>query len=256
MGGRSVEEVDLKRIAREAARRATQILGARKATTTKGTIILEAATVAELLGVLSGAFSSDNVQKGKSFFAGRLYQKVASEAVDIVDTGLLPWRTGSRPFDAEGIPSQRTVLVERGVLQGYLYNLYTARKDRVCSTSNAVRAGIYGPPSVGISNLLIRPSSEEFMRPLDELIGTIKKGMVVTEVMGVHTANPVTGEFSIGASGLWVEGGQIKYPVREAAISGSLLELLQRVVCFSTDMKFYGRIGCPDLLIEGINISG
>ncbi len=256
MGGRSLGKVDFEAVATDAARRATQLLGARKTPTTKGYIILESATVAELLGVLSGAFSSDSVQKGKSLFAGKLGQKVGSEAVMLIDTGLLPWRSGSRPFDAEGVPSQRTVLVERGVLQGYLYNLYTASREARSSTSNAVRAGIYSPPSVGISNLIIQPSSEQYRRALEDLIGAVDRGMLVTEVMGVHTANPVTGEFSIGASGLWIENGQIAYPVREAAISGTFQELLQKVVCFSTNTRFYGRIGCSDLLIEDINISG
>ncbi len=256
MGGRALKEVDPQRIATEAAERATQLLGARKATTTQGTVLLEAATVAELLGVMAGAFSAENVLKGKSFLAGRLNQRIASEAVEVIDTGLLPWRTGSRPFDAEGTPSEETTLIKGGILQGYLYNLYTGRKAGAKSTSNAVRGGIYSPPSVGISNLLIRPSSDQYSRPLEDLIRTIKKGMIVTEVMGVHTANPVTGEFSIGASGLWVEGGEVKYPVREAAISGSLLELLDKTTALSNQIRFYGRIGCPDLLIEEINISG
>jgi len=256
MSGRSVNEININSIANEAAQRATQLLGAKKATTTKASIIMEASTVAELLGVLSVAFSADSVQKGKSIFAGKIGQRVASNAVDIEDSALLKWRTGSRPFDAEGVPSQRTPIVKNGVLSGYLYNLYTAKKDKVTSTSNAIRAGIYTPPSVGISNLLIKPSSDEYQKPLDELIGSIKKGMIVTEAMGIHTANPVTGEFSIGVSGLWIENGQISYPVREAAISGTLIEMLQKIVCFSTNTKFYGRIGCPDLLIEDINISG
>ncbi|RME66571.1 MAG: TldD/PmbA family protein [Nitrospirae bacterium] len=256
MGGRSLKEVDLQRIGLDAARRATQLLGARKATTTQAAVILESSTVAELFGVLAGAFSSENVQKGKSFLAGKTDERVGSEALEIIDSGLLPWRTGSRPFDAEGIPSKETILVKEGILRGYLYNLYTARKSNTVSTSSAVRSGIYSPPSVGISNLLIRPSSEDYVKPLEELIRKIKKGMVVTEVMGVHTANPVTGEFSIGASGLWVENGEISYPVREAAISGTLLELLRKTVAFSNEVRFYGRIGSSDLLIEGINISG
>jgi PmbA protein len=253
---RRLSDIDFGGVGREAAERALRLLGARKAFTTRGEVLLENSVVAEMLSVLAPTLSSENVQKGKSLLANKRGQRVFSEKINLVDSGLLDWRTGSRPFDAEGIPSRRNILVEEGILRGYLYNLYTGKKEGVSSTSNAIRGGIHTPPTVGVSNLFIESSSEEYIKGYDDLIRQIKRGMIVTEVMGVHTANPITGEFSIGATGLWVEDGEIKHPVKEAAISGTILELFSRVVFCSDRLRFYGKIGAPDILFEGIDISG
>jgi|Deesub1362B_J571_1020462.scaffolds.fasta_scaffold00087_4 PmbA protein len=253
---RRLSDIDFGEVGREAAERALRLLGATRTFTTRGEVLLENSVVAEMLSVLAPTLSSENVQKGKSLLVNKIDQKVFSDKMNLIDSGLLDWKTGSRPFDAEGVPSRKNVLVQEGILRGYLYNLYTGKKEKVSSTSNAIRGGIHTPPMVGISNLFIEPSSKEYIKGYNELIRQIKKGMIVTEAMGVHTANPITGEFSIGATGLWVEDGEIKHPVKEAAISGTILELLSRVVFYSDRLRFYGKIGAPDILFEGIDISG
>ncbi len=255
-GSRRISDIDFSATGREAAERALKLLGARRASTVKGEVLLESPVVSEILSVLAPAFSSDNVQKGKSMLAGKKGQRVFSERIDIWDDALLPWHLGTRPFDAEGVPSRRNLLVREGLLKEYLYNLYTARKEGTSSTASAIRGGIHTPPAVGISNLYITASRGEYIRTYQEMVKEIKKGLIVTEVMGVHTANPVTGEFSVGASGLWVEDGEIRHPVKEAAISGTIFELFQRVVWLGEKPRFYGKIGAPDMLFEAVDISG
>ncbi len=253
---RFLKNIDFRRVGQDAAMRAVRLLGARRASTTKGFVLVEASVAAELLGILSSSFSSENVQKGKSMLMNKKDEQVFSELVCIVDNPLLSEYVGSRPFDAEGVTSRRNIVVDRGVLKGYLYNIYTARRENLHSTGNAIRGGIQSPPSVGISNFYIEPASPESVRSYAELVKGIDKGMIVTEAMGMHTANPITGEFSVGVTGLWVKNGKIDHPVKEAAISGNLIDLFNKVVAFSDNTRFYGRVGSPDILIEGINISG
>lgn len=254
--GRFLSSVDFKRVGQEAALRAVRLLGAKRAETTKGLVLLESSVASELLGILSASFSSENVQKGKSMLINKRDEKVFSELICIIDNPLLNEYMGSRPFDAEGIPSRKNTIVDRGILKGFLYNIYTANREKTSSTGNAIRSGIQSPPSVGISNFYIESSSTEHVRPYQELVEGIDRGLIVTEAMGMHTANPITGEFSVGVTGLWVKNGKIEHPVKEAAISGNIMELLNRVVGFSDRVRFYGRVGSPDILIEGVDISG
>ncbi|RMG66732.1 MAG: TldD/PmbA family protein [Nitrospirae bacterium] len=254
-GSRRLSDIDFSEVGKEAAQRAVSLLGAKKAKTCKAQIILDPAVASEFLSVLSSSFSADNVQKGKSLLMNRLDKRVFSDRVNIIDNALLEYHLGSRPFDAEGVASRRNVLVKEGILTGYLHNLYTAKKGNTSSTANATRAGIFSPPSVGVSNLYIEASSEEYTYSLEELIKEVSQGILVTEAMGVHTANPITGEFSFGITGLWIEKGEILYPVKEAALSGNMLELFSRVVGVGKDIRFYGKIGSPHLLIEEGDVS-
>ncbi len=253
---RFLDNVDFEAVGREAADRALRLLGAGKASTGKGSVLLESSVATEFLSVLASSFSSENVQKGKSLLVGRMGEQVVSEKINIVDNGLLRGGTGSRPFDAEGTPSMEKKLIREGRLAGYLYSLYTAAKDGTTSTSNAVRHGIHGTPVVGISNLYLESVSDEFICSLDALVTQIERGLLVTEAMGVHTANPITGEFSIGVTGLWIERGMIVRPVKEAVLSGNILGFFGNVAAVSDDLRFYGKIGAPDILIEDTDISG
>ncbi len=255
-GSRRLSDIDFKRVGREAAERAISLLGARRARTCKTYVLLDTSVAAEFLSVLSSSFSADNVQKGKSLLIDKMDKQVFSDRINIMDNALVDYLLGSRPFDAEGVSSQKNLLVEKGVLRMYLHNLYTARKGSTQSTANAVRGGIFTPPSVGISNLYIEASDERYSYSFDELIKQMNQGVVVTEAMGVHTANPVTGEFSFGITGLWVENGEIKHPIKEAAISGNMLDIFSKVVGVGNELRFYGKIGTPHLLIEGVDISG
>jgi len=162
---------------------------------------------------------------------------------------------GTRPFDDEGIVTSEKILIKEGALQGFLHNAYTAKKDGVHSTGNAVRGGYTGLPSVGISNLYLKVVSETDIIPFNKLTASLDKGLYITEALGVHTANPITGEFSIGVSGLWIENGEIQFPVKEAVISGDVLGLFQKIEAAGDDMRFYGNIGTPSLLIGPTDIS-
>ncbi|KJU84761.1 Zn-dependent protease [Candidatus Magnetobacterium bavaricum] len=249
--------VSAQRVGKSAADRAVKLLGARPPhAAVKSPVILESSIAAEFLEIIASSLSSDNVQKGKSLLACRVGQEIASGNIHIVDNALLPGKTGTRPFDAEGVPSQRNDLVTNGVLNGFLYNTYTARKSNGKSTGNAVKGGISGLPSVGISNLYIEPASGDCAYPIDSLIQLMGRGLLITDVMGVHTANRISGDFSIGASGLWIEHGRLSHPIKEAVISGNLITLLKNISAVGSDLCFYGNIGTPALMVNDVDISG
>jgi PmbA protein len=253
---RLLSDIDFPAIGSIAAERAIQLLGAGKAETGRGDILLESHVATELLGILASAFSSENIQKGKSLLAGRRDEKVFSERLNLIDDPTLEGRPGSRPFDGEGTPSRRIRLVTEGVVSNFLYNIRTAKREGLSSTGNAVRAGIESLPGVGISNLFIEPASGDYCLSREALIGSMKRGIIVTEAMGMHTANPISGDFSVGITGLWVEEGRVVRPVKEAAISGNIQDLFRKIVAFGDRTKFYGRTGSPDILFEDIDISG
>jgi|SRR5208283_2529167 len=253
---RLLDENAFAKVGAGAARRALQLLCARKINPVKGFIILDNSVAAEFLAILTASLSSDAVQKGKSMLAGKKGERVISTFLNIMDNGLLDDLPGSSPFDGEGVPAQNKVLIEEGVLKGFLYNTYTARKEGVQSTGNAARSGFAGIPGVGPTNIYIGPASPEHTQELGKLIEAVNRGLYVTETMGMHTANPVTGEFSVGISGLWIEDGTVSYPVKEAVISGTVLDLFRQVVMIGSDLRFYGNIGSSSLMIESIDISG
>jgi len=254
-GSRFLKNISFENVGINAARRAVQMLGSKKINTIKAPVILDNSVAAEFLGVFASSLTAESVQKGRSLLMGKVGQKVLSSKINLIDSGLIPRRLGTRPFDDEGVPTSDKVLIKNGFLQGYLYNTYTAKKDRVSSTGNAVRGGYTGLPGVGITNLYFKAVSESFVMPFKNLLSSMDKGLYITEAMGIHTANPISGEFSIGVSGLWIESGEIKFPVKEAVISGDILSLFQKIEAFGDDLRFYGNIGTPGLLIGAIDIS-
>jgi PmbA protein len=162
---------------------------------------------------------------------------------------------GSSPVDDEGVPAQEKVIIREGVLVNYLYNTFTAKRDGTASTGNAVRGSYAALPSVGVTNFFIDAASRDCVRPGNRLFDAIDKGLFVVDAMGVHTANPISGEFSIGVSGLWIEHGEITYPVKEAVISGNILEFFGKIEAAADDIRFYGNIGSPSLIIHDVDIS-
>lgn len=252
-GSRFVGEISFADVGRNAARRALQLLGAKKMERTRAHVALENSVAVEFLGVFASLLSSEAVQKGRSLLAKRINQEVVSPLLSVVDDGCMEGKLGSRPFDDEGVPTSRKYLIKDGVLQGYLYNVYTAKKDGVTSTGNAVKGGISALPTVGPLNLslTVAPSYVH----AGNLFALVDRGLYVTDAMGIHTANPVSGEFSIGVSGLWVEGGMVKQPVKEAVISGNILDFFKRVEAAGDDFRFYGNVGAPSLLIGPTDIS-
>lgn len=255
-GSRFLKDISFEKVGRCAARRALQLLGAKKITSVKGFVLLDNSIASEFLGLLSSALSAESVQKGKSMLAGKIGKLVLNHRLNVIDSGLLDKKLGSRPVDDEGVPTTHKTLIEKGILKGFLHNTYTAKKDNVRSTGNAVRGSYTGIPSVGPANIYIEPVSKEHTADFQGLIKHIDKGLYVTETMGMHTANPISGEFSVGASGLWIENGEVKHPAKEAVISGNILDLFKSVMLIGDDLRFYGNIGAPSLLIEEIDISG
>ncbi|GAB4421781.1 MAG: metallopeptidase TldD-related protein [Thermodesulfovibrionales bacterium] len=252
-GSRFLDDVIFEDVGRNAARRAIQLLGAGKINAVKTQAILDGSVAAEFLGIFASLLSSENVQKGKSLLAKRLNEDVVSPIISIVDDGCMPRKLGSRPFDDEGVATSKKYLIRDGVLTGYIYNVYTAKKDGVKSTGNAVRAGFSALPAVGPTNLYIAVNPEHIYS--GDLFTGVDKGIYITEAMGVHTANPVSGEFSIGISGLWIDNGAVRHPVKEAIISGSILDLFRNIKAAGDDFRFYGNMGAPSLLTGPVDIS-
>ena len=252
-GSRFLSDVVFEEVGRRAARKASLLLGAKTMSSVKCPVILDNSVATEFLGIFSSLLSSESVQKGKSLLAHRQGEEVVNPLVSIVDDGLMEHKLGSSPFDDEGVPTSRKYLIHNGVLQGFLYNLYTARKEGVMSTGNAVRGGFSGLPGVGPTNLYI-PASLASSGP-EDLCRVMDRGLYITDAMGIHTANPISGEFSIGVSGLWIDKGDVNYPVKEAVISGNILDLFRRVHSVGSDLRFYGNVGSPSLLIGPTDIS-
>ena len=254
-GSRFLNDLSFEDVGRTAAASAVRLLGSRKIRGTKADVMLDNAVAGEFLGTFAASLSSDAVQKGKSLLADRLHSRIVSPRITITDSGLLPGRLGSRPLDDEGVSTQATQLVQEGVLLSYLFNTYTANKAKTVSTGNALRGGFSSLPSVGVTNLFIEASEASACIPQRSLLSSLHKGLYVVNAMGIHTANPVSGDFSIGVSGLWIENGEVAFPVKEAVISGNLLEFFTKVSAVGDDMKFYGAVGSPSLIISDIDIS-
>jgi PmbA protein len=239
-------------IARTAAAKATGLLGARKVSTMCCPAILDNYVATEILEVLAPAFLAENVQKGKSLLAGREGEQIFAEALRIRDDGILPGGMATAPFDGEGVASQNTLLVEGGILRGFLYDTYCGRRAGRPSTGNAARGGIKGPPRMGINNFFIENGGHS----PDGLCEGIDRGLLVTAVMGMHTANSISGDFSVGANGFLIENGTVTLPVKGVAISGNILELFRSVERVGSDLRFFGAAGAPSLRIASLDVSG
>jgi PmbA protein len=242
-------------IGKEAARRTLLRLGARRVPTQRVPIVFAPEVARSLIGSVFEAASGDSIWRSASFLAGRLGEQIAAPNLHLIDdnTMLLPTGAGgfgSSPFDGEGLPSLRTVVVEAGVLRNYLLNTYTARKLGMKSTHNASR-GLAGTPGIGCGNLYLEPGT---LTP-DQIIGDIFAGLYVTSLMGFGV-NTVTGDYSRGATGLWIENGQLTYAVEEVTIAGNLAEMLMNVTAIGNDLEFRGSVASPTLRIDGMTIAG
>jgi PmbA protein len=237
-------------VGREAARRALRRLHARKVPTQKAPVVLDPLCARSLVGNLFEAVSGDSIYRKASFLAERMGEKVASENVTLIDDATLPGLFGTSPFDDEGVPSRRTVIIERGVLTSWLLNTYTARKLGLKTTGSASR-GITGNASVGHGNLYL----ERGVQPPEQIVASVKNGLYVTELIGFGV-NVVTGDYSHGAAGLWIENGELAYPVAEITIAGNLKDMLMSIDAVGSDLVFRGSTACPTLLIGEMTISG
>jgi PmbA protein len=237
-------------IGERAAERAVRKLGGRKVKTQSVPIVFDPLAAASLLSNLLQAVTGDTIVRKSSFLVGKLEEKIGSNLLTIVDDGRMPGALGSRPFDGEGLPTRRTLVVDRGELKSYLLNTYTARKLGLRSTANAVR-GTGSVPSVGSHNLFIEPGSSS----PEEIIRSVKSGFYVTDLIGFGV-NIVTGDYSRGAAGLWIENGELTYPVEEVTVASNLKDMLKQIVMVGSDLEFRSKIAAPTIMIERMTVSG
>ena len=212
---RRKKDIDLEAIGQGASKRALELLGSRKIDAVKVPVLLSPSVAISFLGILSASLSAESVQKKRSFLAGKLDKAIISDLIDIVDDGTIPWKVGTRPVDDEGVACRNKTLISGGILKGYIYNHYAAVRDGVQSTGNASRANPRSMPGIGVANFYINSAGKSSE---DDLIKSLPKGIRILAAMGVHSANPVSGDFSVGISGQWIENGEILYPIKEAVM--------------------------------------
>jgi len=252
-------DLDVEKVGRSAGRKALGRLGGKRIPTGVYPVLIRNHVASEFLSLLAHSFLADQVQKGKSPLKGRQGERFFSPLLTVVDDGLYPKGISTAPIDGDGMPSQRTSLVAQGELTGYLYDRYWANREnlfsfrsRVGSTGNSRRHGIKSPPGVGISNFFIEPGDLDFSKLMENLF----QGIEVEEVMGLHTVDPISGDFSLGCSGDWIDRGEKVHPVKSIAIAGNLFDLFRKVIGVGEDLRFFGGVGSPSLLVKELLISG
>jgi PmbA protein len=237
-------------VGQEAARRALRGLGARKIASTKVPLVFDPDMAREILDAIADAVSGTAVYRQSSFLAGKLGEKIAGYNLTVIDDGTIPGGFGSSPFDDEGVPTRRKVVIEKGVLKSYLLNTYTAKKLGLQTTANAARS-LTGNPGIGSGNFFLQPGT----RTPQQIIAGVKRGLYVTQLMGFGV-NLVTGDLSQGAAGLWIENGELAYPVEEITIAGNLADMLNNINEIGNDLEFRSAKDSPTLRIDGMTIAG
>ncbi|HEX3324952.1 MAG TPA: TldD/PmbA family protein [Solirubrobacterales bacterium] len=253
---RGPEAIDPAAIGREGAERATAMIGAAKPESRSCPVVLDPTVAASFVSLIGNGLGAGAVQRGRSPFAERLGSALADEALVLYDDGLDPEGSASAPFDGEGVPHRRTSLIEGGTLRTYLYDTYTARRGDAASTGNAGRGGYRSRPSVSTSNLIVAPGTLGF----EELLGEAGEGVFITDVAGLHSGvNPVSGDFSVGASGRAIRAGELAEPLREFTIASDLVSMLKAVRAVGASARwvpFGGSVSTPPLLIGTMTVAG
>ncbi len=244
------EALDMDAIGKRAAQRAVEKLGAQSFDGGNLPVLFDARAAATLVRLIAPSFFATNVQRGKSVIAGRLGERVYSPAVTLIDDGLLPDGFGTFPFDAEGIPKRRTTMIADGTVEHWLYDGARAARDGVASTGNCVRETLSALPVIDVGNCFLAPGP----KGVDALIADVERGVWVTELLGAHTANVITGDFSFGVEGALIEGGQRGAPMRGMTIAGNIHDLFSRIRAVADDTRFMGVYGSPSLLVEGLTL--
>jgi PmbA protein len=237
-------------VGERAAQRVLRRLGARKVKTCQAPVVFDPEMAASLLRNLASALSGYSLYKGASFLAGRLETEIGSKLLTVIDDGTIPGALGSRPFDGEGLPVRKKTVVEKGRLQSYLLDTYSGKKLGMPSTGNASRS-VGEAPGVAPANFYLAPGNES----PEQIIGTVQNGFYVTEMIGFGV-NMVTGDYSRGAAGIWIENGELAYPVEEITIAGNLKEMLRNIEMVGSDLEMRGRIATPTIKISQMTIAG
>jgi PmbA protein len=256
--GRSPAGLDPEAIGREAAERGVSLLGSEKPGSRSCPVVLDQTVAASFVGFIGSTLCADSVQRGRSPFAGKLGEGIGSGALTIFDDGLDPGGLATAPVDGEGTPRARTALVESGRLATYLHDSYTARREggEARSTGNASRGGYRSPPSVSTSNLVVAAGEASF----EELLREAGDGVYVTDVSGLHSGvNPVSGQFSVGATGRLISGGELAEPASEFTIASDLVSMLKAVRATASEARwvpFGGSVQTPAILIGEMAVGG
>lgn len=237
-------------VGQRAATRALRRLGSRKVPTQKVPVVFDPRVARSLLQNIFEAVNGEAIYRKSSFLAGRLGERIGSKLLTVVDDSTIPGLFGTSPFDDEGVASRRTMVLEQGVLKSYLLNCYTARKLGMRTTGNAAR-GITGNSTVGHGNFFLQAGTDS----PESIVKSVKNGYYVTELIGFGV-NIVTGDYSRGASGLWIENGELAYPVSEVTVSGNLKRMLMELEAVANDLEFRGATASPTLLIREMTVSG
>ena len=253
---RGLGGLDAHSLARRAANRALGVLGATKIPSAKMPVVFDPYTAGQFLGVLASALSAEAVQKGRSLFAGRVGDKVAAEGLSLVDDGRVPAAPGSAPWDGEGVPTRRTEVIRDGVLQSFLYDLTTAKREGRDSTGNASRSGFKSAPSPAPTNLAFEAPGGSRA----DVLARAGKALLVQDFHGVHSgANPVSGDFSVGVTGRILNGGELGAPVKEVTIALPMVDILSRIVAVADDRRwlpFGGSYGGATTLVSEMTVGG
>ncbi|RLG55389.1 MAG: TldD/PmbA family protein [Thermoproteota archaeon] len=248
---RQASDISPLRVGEAAGRMAVENLGKKSIETATMDVVLHPLALASLLSIVTEELSGENLYKKRTPLAGKLGEQVASEELTLVDDGVLEKATRTWPFDAEGVPSRRTVLVERGVLKSFIFDRYWGKACGAESTGNASR-GYSSEPRIAPRNLVVEAGS----KPLSELISEVDEGMLVVDFMGTHTANIPSGDFSVVAYlPSYIKGGELKHPVKQAMISGNILDFIAKVDAVSREVKNLGRALLPYVRVRGVRVS-
>jgi PmbA protein len=254
--GRGFHDLDARRTARRAAVRALSVLGASKIPSGKMPVVFDPYTAGQFLGVIAQVLTAESVQKGRSLFAGRMGERVASDALSLVDDGRIEGAPGSRPWDAEGVPTQRTAVIQDGLLSSYLYDVKSARREGRASTGNAARAGFKSAPHASPSNLAFATTGEA----REEVLRLAGRALLVQDFHGVHSgANPISGDFSVGVTGRLLENGVPTQAVKEITIAAPMLEILGSITHVADDRRwlpFGGSLGGATTLVSEMTVAG
>jgi PmbA protein len=254
--GRGLAGLDVEAVARSAASRALDVLGARKVPSRRMPIVFDPYTAGQFLGVLGTVLTGEAVQKGRSLFAGRLGETVAAEGLTLVDDGAIPGAPASSPWDAEGVPAQRTEVIKDGILSSYLYDVVSGRREGKPSTGNASRISFKSPPRPAPTNMMLEPTGQT----RDRLLADAGDALLVQDFHGVHSgANPISGDFSVGVTGRLLENGVATQPVKEVTIAAPMLDILKGVVAVGDDLRwlpFGGSFGGATTVVSEMTVGG
>ena len=256
------KDLDARYIGEEAAKRAALMLGAKPEKSGRAPVVLSPYASSTLLSAISPALSAESAQKGKSVFVSGIDKRIASIKLNITDSGILKDGLSSAPYDDEGVPSRETIIIKDGSLRSFIHDSYTAKKAclpagrvKTSSTANSSRNSFMSQPGIQPTNLFIKPG----IKTQDEMINAMSKGFLVKNIMGAHTINPISGDFSIGFSGFLIENGKISRPVRSMTIAGNILDVFNHIEEVGSDIMFFphsGNIGSPSILIANLSVSG